>query len=210
MKEMNNLINLLAGLLFMAGLYDVTAEGHTKSVSYAKIPRDNLLMFLTDFERYIVDKQMAEMYFGILKPPAFEPDKNYHSTIVKVPNSSNYTQVTIGETPGSNSRCARGNVNLAPVNGDKTLFYREDDKKTVQAIWSSVPSKYIWSMRCSNYYPSKRKCLFVESVFGLYVHGNLDDLPFTSVIGDICKATGVKFGAENFKWFYSFGENTLC
>ena len=78
----------------------------------------------------------------------------------------------------------------------------------LQVMWSSCPQNYIWSMRCSDWSTSSIRCPIGSVMLGLYVRQTgLDDLPMDDIVRDLCP-TGIKFGASDFKWFYSFGENS--
>ncbi|XP_045177350.1 uncharacterized protein LOC123537594 [Mercenaria mercenaria] len=182
-----------------------------QDVMYAKIPDYHSLLSLDEFDSFIVDKRMGEMYFALERPPIFMPDMNYKSSITKIPASSKYMQSTSGESTIANSQCVRENATLTPMYGlDKTLFFRGDGTSTVQAMWSSCPSKYIWNMRCENFVYGKRKCLLSETYFGVYIHDDMNDAPMDDIVQDLCRATGIRFGSQNFKWFFTFGENTVC
>lgn len=185
--------------------------GSKQNITFVEIPDAKTLMSIRDFDMFIVDKTMAEMYFALPVPPAFLPDINYYSTISKDTGSSTYLQHTIGESLGTNPTCSRFTTSLKPTMpfSDRALFYRADSS-TAQGHWSSCPTKYVWSMRCDKYFPGKKLCDLKDVMLSVYIHGSMDDVPMTDIVEDLCQATGVKFGAANFKWFFSYGKNTLC
>jgi len=75
-------------------------------------------------------------------------------------------------------------------------------------MWSSCPRKYIWSMWCYDWSTSGTHCPIGSVMLGLFINQtNLDDLPMDDIVRDLCP-TGIKVGASDFKWFYSFGENS--
>jgi len=78
----------------------------------------------------------------------------------------------------------------------------------LQVMWSSCPRKYIWSMWCYDWSTSGTHCPIGSVMLGLFIsQTNLDDLPMDDIVRDLCP-TGIKVGASDFKWFYSFGENS--
>ncbi|XP_060563117.1 uncharacterized protein LOC132722610 isoform X2 [Ruditapes philippinarum] len=152
---------------------------------------------------------MSEVYYALPRPAPYIPDINYKTTITKDPGSSQYTLASKGETPTANPTCASGSVSLTPVYGiNRALFFLTNT--AIQVTWSSCPTKYTLNMRCANYKMGQKKCLIKDTVFSVYIHGNMNDAPITEIIEDLCRATGVKFGSPTLEWYFSFGENTLC
>ncbi|XP_045176938.2 uncharacterized protein LOC123537326 [Mercenaria mercenaria] len=212
---MGKIMILFTGLAIIFSIFPAQATpecdcGREQFIRYARIPSYNTLLSLNEFDVFVVDRTMMEAYFGLIQPPAFAPDLHYRTTITRIPGSSLYMQSVDSESRGENAMCNRNALPLRPVDRfDSALFYR-NETTTVQAVWSSCPEKYVWNMFCSNYIVGQRRCLLEETMFSLYIHGNMDDQPLFNIAEDLYRATGVAFGAINFKWFFTFGENTLC
>jgi len=86
---------------------------------------------------------------------------------------------------------------------------------------SSCPDKYIWIMGCTSPHGRNRnKCNIDDVTFSLdIVKGKLDsaeanrdprsflnDFPMAQAAQDLCP-TGMKFGAQDMEWFYTYGRS---
>lgn len=150
------------------------------------------------------------MYYALPRPPPYTPSIHYFSTVIRVEGLPGYLHQSIGEDVGETSRCSRYNVSFSPgpISG-RALFYGRRPT-TADGFWSNCPSQYVWQMRCANYYPGKKYCDTTDVTLGVFLHGNMDDAPVIDIVEDLCEKIGVKLGAADFKWFFIFGENTLC
>ena len=70
--------------------------------------------------------------------------------------------------------------------------------------WSSCPTSYIWSMRCTEYIPPARRCRLGKTEIGVFIVNGLKDLPLDSLAGDLCQ-TGIKFSTTDLEWFHVYG-----
>ncbi|KAH3834687.1 uncharacterized protein LOC127876116 [Dreissena polymorpha] len=179
----------------------------------SRIPKG---MPIADFDFWVVNRTLGELYYAMSVPPLYIPDINYHQIIKKF-NDSYYEEVAIGDTPSSPKQCNSYVFPWIPASSTQASFHRNGKPDNIFVVFSSCPKKYIWVYRCTQFTRSSR-CPLSHTFLGLFINEGisdfgspsyLDDLPLQDMLMDLCP-TRVKFGVSEFKWFYSYGANTLC
>ncbi|XP_060552593.1 uncharacterized protein LOC132713904 [Ruditapes philippinarum] len=202
---------LLIYILISVLPFMLTMEcGHQQNLIYVKIPQYRELMSLTEFDKYVVNYEVSRMYVGMMS--ARIPHLNYYSIIKNLTGTSNYRLDTFGETTDVIPQCNRSSTVLIPASTSLTspeAIFKLEETDVIVTFWSSCPTRYLWYMKCARY-TGKNKCHLQDVTFELYVKTSLDDIPITDIGEDLCRTTGVRFGANNFRWVFTYGENTKC